>query len=111
MAEKSNIQHLRDILKEIEKDDIGEEARNKKFEEAFEFIDAMEEELKDAKEKESELEKELESANSEILLEYNEENLGLDTFYWKLKNGNLKLEGEVESFVQRLKRTYIGVTA
>lgn len=119
--EKSNVDFLRDILKELQADNIGEEARNKKFEEAKEFLDAIattetgqfvsQEKYDKMVEEKDELEEELEEYKEKGVLDFHTEDVGLDKFYWRLHSGNLKVTQEVESFVTRLKRTYIGVTA
>ncbi len=113
MSDKSNIQHLRDILKKIQDDKVGEAARNDLFEEVEELIDAIgedTEEIKELKEKLETAEHDLAEALDEEP-SWNTEHLGLDKFYWKPHNENLQLTQEVESFVSRLRKKYIGVTA
>lgn len=118
MSDKTNLQHLKDILAKIQKDDCGEEKRNELFEEANEFVESAEEEIveknrriDDINDEKKDLEKRVEEFEEDGVLQFNEEDLGLDRLYWQLKNGNLKLTGEVESFINRLKKAYMGVTS
>lgn len=105
MAEKSNIQHLRDIIKELTLTNTA------KQEEASGFLDALQLEIKEKddeiKMQEDGLDKLLEEGP-----EYeNSDDVGLDHINWQLYNGNLRIQQEMENFIQALKKKYIGVTA
>ena len=114
MSDKTNIQCLRSIIKELTVSNAAKE------EEANEFLDAIEQELKEVDDKDDEitsLESKLDESAAEIReLEEeadlaNVEELGLDTLRWELDNGNLRIQQEMENFIDVLKKKYIGVTA
>jgi len=53
--------------------------------------------------REAKIEKDLKEDEEEV--EYdNSDFVGLDTIQWSLENGNLKIQQQVESFIQRLQR-------
>lgn len=106
---KTNIEHLRDIINGFKVID------SEKGEEALEFVDAIENELQDCggdTDNEKELEKaeerieELEDEIRELKETPSTEEyfVGLDTVYIGYQNGNLKIQQQVESFIQRLQR-------
>lgn len=104
---KSNIDHLKKIISELSVYDakLGEEAE--------EFLDAIEEELTDCADEIKSLKEDLSDKDSTIrALEedsvdnLNEEQLGVDTLYWKLKDGNLIVTEKMENFVKGLKLKY-----
>jgi uncharacterized protein YfcZ (UPF0381/DUF406 family) len=100
--EKTNIEHLKDILTEINKThgiDISE---------AEEFIEAAGKELTDAQDKITSLKEYLRDAESEDCdcdeeVYENSDFVGLDTISWSLKNGNLSIQQDMENFILRLK--------
>lgn len=108
---KTNIDCLRNIIKELTVTNVA------KQEEANEFLDAIAKELNesedlikdaeaealDAQDQVQELEEEMELANVE--------ELGLDILRWELDNGNLRIQQEMENFISSLKKKYIGVAA
>lgn len=103
--EKSNIEHLREILNGFNKThgiDITEanEFLNAAEEEEREFVGAILE-AKELKQKISDLEDELDGTEEP---EYdNSDFVGLDTINWSLEKGNLIIQQEVEGFILRLK--------
>lgn len=111
--EKSNIDHLRAILDELGNHEFGTDPFNEKITEGKEFLDSIEDEVK---EMESDFRDDLGNKNEEIAelnstirsLEENPEteeyNVGLDTLYIGMKNRNLKIEQQVEAFIESLRR-------
>lgn len=99
---KNNIDFLREIIKGFTVID------SEKAEEAIEFLDAIQNEFWEKGEQIAELKlaaKENEQDDNENDQEYdNSDFVGLDTLNWKLDNGNLKIQQQMESFVQRLQR-------
>jgi hypothetical protein len=102
---KTNVQHLRDIIKEFETHD------SLKAEEAGEFLDSIEEEIDDLKQDVRDAESaepdkaELEEiAEDYIADEFTKEFVGLDTIEYRLVNGNLKIQMQVEQFVKNLQK-------
>lgn len=101
MSEKSNIQHLRDILEGFNK------THGIDLTEAHEFLDAAEEEERKS-EKALRVKSDLEERIRELEDEYeesvyaNEDFVGLDTIRWDLQNGNLVVMQQMEGFIARL---------
>jgi len=103
--EKSNIDHLRDLLKDVVH-------ANK--EEVFEFLEAAEYEIDELKNEKTKLQEELDDLESlgssdddeDEEDDFNSENLGLDTFNWKLDHGNIVIEEHIQAFVTQMKRKY-----
>jgi len=106
-TEKSNEQHLRELLMQIKG------LLPKEGEEAEEFFESM---IKDYDVTLGDRVDEIQKLKNEISeLEYEEpeeaeyentEELGLDTFKWALENGNMVIEGLVQDFVQSVKKKY-----
>lgn len=104
-TEKSNIEYLKDII-------VIFKAQNPaQGEEAFEFLEAIEEDLID---KEDEIIKlgreidELEKMNHEAF--ENIDFVGLDTINWSLDKRNIKIEQQMETFIESLrKQNCVGV--
>lgn len=96
--EKSNIDHLRDIIKRMVHTDK---------EEALEFLDAIEEEYKDmvpkTEDPDEEEEDDLEEEEREPKYAH-ADYVMLDTVYWKLENRNIKIEMQMEAFIEGLKK-------
>lgn len=104
---KTNIKHLREII-EIHP-------------EATEFLNAVEQELSDANDdardwekqchsfesdcddKDKEIER-LESEIENLQVSDNQSFVGLDTIYWRLESGNLKIQTQVENFITALQK-------
>lgn len=114
--EKSNVEYLRDILKELSLSDSA------KATEAEEFLDAIVEEydgnekikdqmqdlkyeLREKKERIEELEDEVEKLEEDPKYD-NTENLGLDTLHWKLETGNILIEQHLEEWIKTMKVRY-----
>ena len=113
--EKNNIEHLKDILDKIKTSPTLE-----LFEEAIEFIDAIESDTEDKpvirkikkeinenedkieklEERIEELEEELEESESD----FDEVYLGLDTMKYKLDNGNLKIQMQFEHWCELVQK-------
>lgn len=98
--ENSNIDHLRDIINGFKVID------SEKGQEALEFLEAVEKEIKEKDDEISDLEMMEEPNDPEDKEpEYdNSDFVGLDTLNWSLDSGNLKIQQQVESFIQRLQR-------
>lgn len=108
--EKTNIDFLRDILNGFAAID------SEKSHEGMEFLDAIQNEIWELSEEKTEAADELKKAEEEISdlrstisnLEDNPDTeeffVGLDTIYIGYQNRNLKIEQQVESFIQRLQR-------
>lgn len=99
--EKTNIDHLRKILKDLKYVD------SEKGTEAIEFLDAIEEEIKEKDQEISDIESgvEMEDEDDDKEAEYdNSDFVGLDTINWSLDNGNIAIQQQVESFIERLQR-------
>lgn len=98
----SDIEHLRNILKEISlKCDVDTS-------EADEFVDAIEEQFEDLESQVEDLEKEKEDLIDK-LNEYENEALydesfylGLDTIYYRFGNGNIKIRSLFENAMRRI---------
>lgn len=78
-------------------------------------IEELKEELSERDETISELKSEIRSLENENIDLQNEldnkdlghcETLSLDTFYWKLEKGNLRVQQRIESFIEELKAVY-----
>lgn len=99
--DKTNIDFLREIIDGFKAIDL------EKGEEALEFLNAIQNEFWEKGEQISELQlaaKE-EDEDDEKDPEYdNSDFVGLDTLSWKLDNGNIKIQQQMESFIQRLQR-------
>lgn len=102
---KTNEQYLRECLEKI-KGILPEEG-----EEAIEFFDALVDEHSDELiEKSDEISKlkeevsDLENEEPDEAEYENTEELGLDTFHWKLESGNLIITELVENFVESVKK-------
>lgn len=113
--QKSNMQHIRDIMTKLADGPIGEDPKQELITEMEEFVDSVEEELTEAKDRISELETETNHQESTIdnlkeeveELEYdNAENLGVDTLYWKLEQGNIVVTQHMESFIRNMKEKF-----
>lgn len=93
----SNIQHLRDIITGFDIVDT---------EEALEFLDSIEDEREVADSRIKELENDVKELESDAGDEdfKNEDFVGLDTISWSLKNGNLKIQSQIETFIAALKK-------
>lgn len=106
---KSNIDHIRDIIGKSE------------FEsplaiELYEFLDAVEEEITDLNDEVKTLKKENSDFESELteVKEKNEELedaemdnevfLGLDTLRYELVDGNLKIQMQIEHWIEQVQR-------
>jgi len=101
---KTNIEHLRDLLNDFKAID------SEKGEEAIEFLETIHDEIIKKDQEISDLEMIEEPDDREP--EYdNSDFVGLDTINWKLDNGNLKIQQQMESFVQRLKKENLVVPA
>lgn len=106
---KTNIEHLRDILGKSE-------FESPITKEAFEFLDAIEEEQTDYKDEIRELKNDIRDKESEIEsleekvegLEHEELDdsifLGLDTLHYKLENGNLKIQMQLEHWCEQVQK-------
>jgi hypothetical protein len=92
---KTNIDFLRDLINGFKVIDF------EKGEEAIEFLDAIQNELWEAGEEISELKSKVTEKDPEY---DNSDFVGLDTIHWKLDSGNLKIQQQMESFIQRLER-------
>jgi hypothetical protein len=110
-TEKSNEQHLREILTSIKG------LLPKEGEEAMEFFDALCTEITDKDDELSpltvkfiELEHKEEEDDDEPSYD-NTEDLGLDTFHWSLEGGNIILQGLVDDFVTSVKKKYAMVAS
>ena len=116
---KTNIEYLRDILKEL-----GQVAPTL-VAEAEEFLDAYVSEImegddcercKDLEKEIEELEKEKNDNDEEVTSLKNEverlecvvnvDNIGLDVIKWELEKGNLQIQSQMEAFVEQLRRQY-----
>lgn len=103
MSDKTNIYHLRVVMGELKKDCLNEQ----KMEEAFEFLNATEDDFKDAmKDKMVKEDAEPDVDLDDIVWrsDLNEDFVGLDTIWWKLEKGNLVIQDKVEQFITMLKR-------
>lgn len=103
--EKSNIEHLRDILKEFQTHD------SIKADEAEEFLDAIEsdiddlkEEIRNAEDNEPDDDDKEEIAEDYIGDKFTKEYLGLDTIEYRLENGNLKIQMQLDQFLHNVKK-------
>lgn len=103
--EKTNIQHLKDIVKDFEAFDPIKAA------EADEFLNAIQDELN---------EKDKEIMELDIKTEYLEDTeqdydnrnfVGLDTVNWSLDNGNLKIQSQMELFIAQLQKQNMATAA
>jgi vacuolar-type H+-ATPase subunit I/STV1 len=108
--EKTNIEHLKDIIKELKIYD------SQKATEAEEFLEAIENELTDSEDEMQTIKERNAELNSEIdTLEGggsydNNDFVGLDTINWSLEKGNLAIQQRMESFIERLqKENCVGV--
>jgi hypothetical protein len=104
--QKTNIEHLRDLINGFKVID------SEKGEEALEFLDAIQEEMYKKDKEIEDLEMMEEPNDTEKEPEYdNSDFVGLDTLNWSLDGGNLKIQQQVESFIERLKRENLVVPA
>lgn len=107
--EKSNAQHLKDLLT------IMKGILPKEGEEAMEFLEAIEEEIIDKGDEIRKLTREIdeleEDDDSEEASPSNESDLGLDTLRWELVNGNIVIDGLMESFIESVQKKYAVVPA
>lgn len=109
---KSNVEYLRAILEELGKEDMGDEYRTEKMNEGFEFVDEIEGDLKDIDnlgddiKKLEEENRSLESELSEMEDNPHEEEvfLGLDTLYYRLEKGNLKIQMQLEHWCELVRK-------
>lgn len=106
---KTNIEHLRDILGKTE-------FESPLTKEAIEFLDAIEKEQTDYEDEIRNLKTEINEKDSEI--EYLEEKvegleedelddsvfLGLDTLHYRLENGNIKIQMQLEHWCEQVQR-------
>lgn len=116
---KTNIEYLRDILKEL-----GQVAPTLAAE-AEEFLDAyvsetgegdgcerckdLEEEIEELKKEKNDKNEEIASLENEVeqlKCEVNVDNIGLDVIKWELEKGNLQIQSQMEAFVEQLRRQY-----
>jgi hypothetical protein len=95
--QKTNVEHLRDLINGFKVID------SEKGEEAIEFLDAIQNEMKKKDKKIADLEL-IEEPNDKEPEYDNSDFVGLDTLNWSLDGGNLKIQQQVESFIQRLQR-------
>lgn len=86
---KSNADHLREL--------INSDSYSK--DEALEFIQAMEEELKVAESDNKSLVEELDSRPETTAVF-----LGLDTLHYRLDKGNLRIQNQLEEWVSEVKQ-------
>lgn len=106
--EKTNIDFLRDIIKELAYVD------SEKGKEGLEFLDAIDQEMNDSANEDAERELEIAEERIEELEgeldelkekpDTDEYFVGLDTIYIGYQHGNLKIQQQVESFIERLQR-------
>ena len=99
----SNLDDLKKILAELRKTPYD----NKKIEKAEEFIAAAISDADDYEKKIDELEEEideLEDAADEHDNSLASDFVGLDTIEWRLQEGNLAMQQEVENFIEYLKK-------
>lgn len=106
---KTNIEHLRDILGKTE-------FESPLTKEAIEFLDAIEEEqtdyeneIRNLKTEVSEKESEIESLEEKVEGLEDEETvekvfLGLDTLHYRLENGNLKIQMQLEHWCEQVQK-------
>ena len=106
---KSNIDHIRDIIGKSE-------FENPATTELYEFLDAVEEEITDMGDEIKKLEEEVSEKESEIGdLEYKidqlddqefgiEVFLGLDTLRYELRKGNLKIQSQLEHWINQVQK-------
>lgn len=92
---KSNIDHLRDILEKYQLEDTTE---------AKEFLDAIEKEEIEYKDKISSLKEDMEEEEKEEVDLVNSDFVGLDTINWSLENGNLVIQQKMEYFIEALQK-------
>lgn len=94
---KSNADHLREL--------INSDSYSK--EEALEFIAAMEEELTDEKQEVKDLKEEKDLLQEEIDNQpaLTKVFLGLDTLHYHLEQGNLRIQLQLEDFLNQIKST------
>lgn len=102
---KTNIDYLRDIIKDLTITNVAKQT------EAFEFLNAIAEELNESDEEAKYLKRQLESEDEPEYEFENVEEVGLDTIFWELQNDNLRIRQEMENFFSSLKKKYIGVAA
>ena len=102
---KTNVEYLRDILKEL-----GQVAPTLAAE-AEEFLEAYVSETgegddcercKDLQEEIISLENEVDQLKCEVSVD----NIGLDVIKWELEKGNLQIQSQMEAFVEQLRRQY-----
>lgn len=101
--QNENAKHLKKIIEELRKDDMGP---SDLYNEADEFIEALDDEIIRLKDEldnvegeRDELKKETDGCN-----DLKSEDFILDTFRWRLDNGNLKIQTQVEEFVLKMKK-------
>lgn len=110
--QKTNVEFLRGILEELGKEDMGTDYRIDKMNQGFEFVDAVEEELKDIVDlgddikKLEEEKRDLESQITEMKDNPDTEKifLGLDTLHYRLEKGNLKIQMQLEHWAEQVQK-------
>lgn len=99
--DKTNIEFLHDILEELELSDPVKAAEGK------EFLEAIQEDQRDLESQVKQLEQDaaIEDDDEDDEPKYgNEDFVGLDTIYWGLKEGNLKIQMQMETFITTMKK-------
>lgn len=92
---KNNIDALRDILKEFESHDP------QKAKQADKFVLSMREDIKTMG---AEIKRLKDFDGDETGPNYdNSDFVGLDTLHWSLDSGNLKIQSQMENFIEQLK--------
>jgi len=96
---EENIKHLKDILKAFELDDTSE---------AMEFLDAIRDNAWEMNETITDQKRQIEEIENKEDEDYvdtaNSDDVGLDTIHWELANGNLKIQMQMEKFIETLKK-------
>lgn len=108
--EKTNIDHAKNILKDLKCHEHGTDPFNEKMKEILEFLDfaadeikSLKDDLKKAEDDRDEFDIDL-SNLKEAEPEYKHSDfVGLYTIHWLLQNGNLNIQSELESFINKLK--------
>lgn len=98
MATKSNIDHIRDIIGKSQ-------FENPISAELYEFLDAAEEEISDLEQEVKELKKENEAWEAKADDGFGESvYLGLDTLNYELQNGNLKIQIQLDHWIEQVQK-------
>lgn len=92
---QQNIKHLKDVLAKPE---------SHPNEEALEFLEAIEEDVRDLQEEANVAKQELKNFEDEDEEQENKDFVGLDTIKWELVNGNLKVQMQMEKFIESLRQ-------